>query len=228
MNPIGYRMLDRNGAAVSAEILAGYATVGSAQISDCMNRLYGVNGLRPIHAAGGARMVGLALTVKARPGDNLMIHKAISLGVAGDVIVVDGSGDTTNALVGELMMMDAQSRGVAGFVIDGAVRDADVFAAQDAFACFARGVSHKGPYKDGPGEINVPVCVGGQVVQPGDVVVGDADGVVAIPAEHAQAVLALALKKEADEAVSKEKLRAGTYTKPWMDKTIAEKTGAAK
>ncbi len=131
------------------------------------------------------------------------------------------------AMVGELMMMDAQARGIEGFVIDGAVRDLDVFA-QGQFGCFARAVSHKGPYKDGPGEINVPVSVGGQVVNPGDVVVGDADGVVVIPAEHAAAVLALATKKEADEAVAKEKLRAGTYTKPWLEKTLAEKTGAAK
>ena len=89
-------------------------------------------------------------------------------------------------------------------------------------------MSHKGPYKDGPGEINVPVSVSGQVVNPGDVVVGDADGVVVIPAEFAAAVLALAQKKEADEAVAKEKLRAGTYTKPWLEKTLAEKMGAAQ
>ncbi|WP_191579468.1 RraA family protein [Achromobacter insolitus] len=226
MNPIGYRILSRPETAVAADVLAGFASIGSAQISDCMNRLYGVSGLRPLHN-GARRTVGVALTVKTRPGDNLMIHKAISLGSAGDVIVVDGSGDTSNALVGELMMMDAQSRGIEGFVIDGAVRDADVFA-QGEFGCFARDVSHKGPYKDGPGEINVPVSVGGQVVNPGDVVVGDADGVVVIPAEHASAVLALALKKEADEAVAKEKLRAGTYTKPWLEKTLAEKMGAAK
>jgi regulator of RNase E activity RraA len=209
MNPIGYRILPRPAPAVAADVLAGFAAIGSAQISDCMNRLYGVSGLRPLHAG------------------NQMIHKAISLGGAGDVIVVDGAGDTSNALVGELMMMDAQGRGIAGFVIDGAVRDLDVFA-QGQFGCFARAVSHKGPYKDGPGEINVPVSVGGQVVNPGDVVVGDADGVVVIPAEHAAAVLALAVKKEADEAVAKEKLRAGTYTKPWLEKTLAEKTGAAK
>ncbi|CAB3851679.1 Regulator of ribonuclease activity A [Achromobacter ruhlandii] len=226
MNPIGYRILPRPAPAVAADVLAGFAAIGSAQISDCMNRLYGVSGLRPLHA-GNQRTVGLALTVKTRPGDNLMIHKAISLGGAGDVIVVDGAGDTSNALVGELMMMDAQGRGIAGFVIDGAVRDLDVFA-QGQFGCFARAVSHKGPYKDGPGEINVPVSVGGQVVNPGDVVVGDADGVVVIPAEHAAAVLALATKKEADEAVAKEKLRAGTYTKPWLEKTLAEKTGAVK
>ncbi|OZI52443.1 RraA family protein [Bordetella genomosp. 4] len=225
MSLIGYRVLPRPESAVSSTVLAGFATVGSAQISDCMNRLYGVTGLRPLHAQA-RRIVGRALTVKARPGDNLMIHKAISLAEAGEVIVVDGGGDTNNALVGELMMMDARMRGVVGFVIDGAVRDADVFAQED-FGCFARGVTHRGPYKEGPGEINVPVSVGGQVVFPGDVVVGDADGVVVIPAGHAEAVLALALKKEADEAAIKEKLNAGTYTKPWVDRIIAQKSGDA-
>lgn len=226
MTPIGFRILPRPAPAVAPSVLAGYAEIGAAQISDCMNRLYGIVGLRPLHA-GARRIVGLALTVKTRPGDNLMIHQAISLAQAGDVIVVDGGGETANALVGELMMMDAQNRGVVGFVIDGAVRDADVFAAND-FGCFARDVNHKGPYKDGPGEINVPVSVGGQVVNAGDVIVGDADGVVVIPAEHAAAVLQLAQKKEADEAVSKEKLRAGTYTKPWLEKALAEKRGGAK
>ncbi|MDQ2147500.1 RraA family protein [Alcaligenaceae bacterium C4P045] len=225
MNPIGLRIIDRDGIAVSDAVLDQYRTVGAAQISDCMGRLYGVVGLRPLHG-GTSRIVGRALTVKARPGDNLMIHKAISLAQAGDVIVVDGGGDCNNALVGELMMMDARRRGVVGFVIDGAVRDADVFAAND-FGCFARGVSHKGPYKDGPGEINVAVSVGGQVVQAGDVIVGDADGVVVIAAAHAEAVLALALKKERDEAVSKEKIRSGTYEKPWMDRALAA-LGAAK
>jgi len=226
MSLIGFRILSRPDPAVAAEVLTGFAAVGAAQISDCMNRLYGVNGLRPLHA-GARRMVGRALTVKTRPGDNLMIHKAIALAGADDVIVVDGGGDTCNALVGELMMMDARARGVAGFVIDGAVRDADVFA-QEPFGCFARGVTHRGPYKEGPGEINVPVAVGGQVVCAGDVVVGDADGVVIVPAQHAEAVLALALKKEADEAAIKEKLRAGTYAKPWVDRIIAEKAGAAQ
>ncbi|CAM3926569.1 RraA family protein [Bordetella tumulicola] len=224
MSLIGYRVLPQPEPAVSSDVLANFAAVGSAQISDCMNRLYGVIGLRPLHAQA-RRMVGRALTVKARPGDNLMIHKAISLAKAGDVIVVDGGGDTNNALVGELMMMDARARGVVGFVIDGAVRDADVFAQED-FGCFARGVTHRGPYKEGPGEINVPVSVGGQVVFPGDVVVGDADGVVVIPAAHAEAVLALALKKEADETSIKEKLNTGTYTKPWIDRIIAQKSGA--
>ncbi len=226
MNPIGYRIHERSSPPVDQVVLEQFSTLGSAQISDCMQRLYGVTGLRPFHAAA-RRVVGLAVTVKTRPGDNLMIHKAIAMAQKGDVIVIDGGGETNNALVGELMMMDAANRGVLGFVIDGAVRDADVFA-QGEFACFARGVSHKGPYKDGPGEVNVPVSVGGQVVFAGDVVVGDADGVVVIPAAHASAVLALALKKEADEEIAKGKLRDGTYVKPWLEATIAAKTGAGK
>ena len=226
MSLVGFRILDRSAAAISADVLAQYATVGSAQISDCMGRLYGVVGLLPRHNPQAPRMVGRAVTVKARPGDNLMIHKAIALAQPGDVIVVDGAGEAANALVGELMAMDAEGRGVAGFVIDGAIRDADVFA-QSAFPCFARSISHKGPYKDGPGEINVPVSIGGQVVCAGDAVVGDADGVIAIPAAVAHEVLALALKKEADEAKIKERIRAGTYVKPWVDQTIAAKTGGA-
>ena len=226
MSSVGFRIEERPAACISAEALAQFATVGSAQISDCMGRLYGVVGLAPRHAPSAPRMVGLAVTVKARPGDNLMIHKAIALAQPGDVIVVDGAGEASNALVGELMAMDAERRGVAGFVIDGAIRDADVFA-QGAFPCFARSVSHKGPFKDGPGEINVPVGIGGQVVCAGDVVVGDADGVIAIPAALANEILALALKKEADEAGIKERIRAGIYTKPWVDKTIAAKTSGA-
>lgn len=226
MNSLGFRILPQPEPSVPSDVLAGFADIGSAQISDCMGRLYGAHGLDALHK-DAARVVGRAVTVKARPGDNLMIHKAISLAQPGDVIVVDGAGQTANALVGELMMMDAQSRGVVAFVIDGAVRDLDVFQ-QGSFGCFARGVSHKGPYKDGPGEINVPVCIGGQVVCAGDVIIGDADGVVAVPAALAAEVLVAARKKESDEQVTKEKLLAGTYTKPWVDRTIAEKTGGAR
>lgn len=226
MSSIGFRILPLPQPPVAADIVAGFAEIGTAQISDCMGRLYGVAGLRALHA-GAARIAGRAVTVKTRPGDNLMIHKAISLAGAGDIIVVDGAGDTTNALVGELMAMDAESRGIVGFVIDGAIRDLDVFQ-QGSFGCFARGAAHKGPYKDGPGEINVPVSIGGQVIFAGDVIIGDADGVVAVPAALADEVLASARKKEADEQVTKDKLRSGTYTKPWVDRTIAEKTGSAK
>ncbi|NHC61449.1 RraA family protein [Paenalcaligenes suwonensis] len=226
MSNLGYRVFPHPAdAQQDAALLDQFAQIGVAQISDCMQRLYGVVGLRPFHQCA-TRMVGFAVTVKVRPGDNLMIHKAMTMSGAHQIIVVDGHGDTTNALVGELMMLDAQRRGIVGFVIDGAIRDSDVFAAQSSFGCFARDVSHLGPYKDGPGEVNVPVSVGGQVVQSGDIIVGDCDGVVAVPYAQAHEVLALAQKKEATEQVAKQKIAVGTYTKPWLEKTIAERTGA--
>lgn len=219
MSSVGFRINERPAARISAEALAQFATVGSAQISDCMGRLYGVVGLAPRHAASALRMVGLAVTVKARPGDNLMIHKAIAMAQPGDVIVVDGAGETTNALVGELMAMDAEGRGVAGFVIDGAIRDADVFA-QGAFPCFARAISHRGPYKDGPGEINVPIALDGMVIEPGDLVIGDDDGLLCVPFGQAEALLEAAHAKQVVEAKMVADIAAGTYSAPWIDETL--------
>jgi len=222
MSTTPLRILEQPQPRIDDSILERYAQIGCAQISDCMNRIYGVVGLVPYHDVKGPRTVGIALTVKTRPGDNLFIHKAISLAKPGDVLVVDGAGEPTNALVGELMAMEAERRGVRGFVIDGAVRDADVFAQNAGFGCFARSIGHRGPYKDGPGEINVPVSIGGQVVFPGDVVIGDADGVVVVPAADAEFVLGLAEEKEAAEAKSKVQIRNGTNAKPWMDQAIAK------
>jgi regulator of RNase E activity RraA len=127
------------------------------------------------------------------------------------VLVIDGGGDVSRALIGEIMKAVAQSRGCVGFVIDGAIRDADAFAA-DVSPCFARGAIHAGPYKSGPGEINVPVSVGGMVVAPGDIVVGDADGVVAFPAAAGAALLEATLRQEAKEAEILRSIAAGTYT----------------
>ena len=121
--------------------------------------------------------------MKTRPGDNLAIHKALELVGPGDVIVVDGGGDESRALVGEIMKTIAQWRGAEGYVIDGAIRDAGAIAA-DTYPFFARAAIHRGPYKSGPGEINVPVSIGGSVIAPGDIVVGDEDGIVSFPQSH--------------------------------------------
>lgn len=218
MDKIGFRILPRNTQPVGADVLEAFRRIGVAQVSDCMGRLYGSKGLRPIH--GAQRLAGVALTVKTRDGDNLLIHRAIELAQPGDVIVVDGSGGTTNALVGELMMRQSQKRGVLGFVIDGAVRDGDAFGAA-GFPCFARGLSHRGPYKDGPGEINVPVSIGGLVVQPGDLILGDGDGLLAIPPAHVADVLKMAQAKEEAEARGMARIEAGTYEKPWLAPALA-------
>ncbi|MBU9843894.1 RraA family protein [Rahnella ecdela] len=149
-------------------------------IGDCMGRSAGARGLQPWHADRQLVLCGPALTVKVRPGDNLMIHKAIEMAQPGDVIVVDGGGDLTQALIGGLMRTSALTKKIAGFVIDGAIRDLNEWA-EGGIAVYARGYTLRGPSKDGPGEVNIAISCGGMVVAPGDLIVGDADGVIAIP-----------------------------------------------
>lgn len=192
--------------SVPAEILDGFRHAAVAVVSDNMNRLHGTRSLRPYHR--GARLIGTAVTVKTRGGDNVTLHKAYELLRPGDVLVVDGGGDLGQALVGEIMLSRARAIGVAGFVIDGVIRDVAAFAAAD-FPCFARGVTHRGPYKTGPGEINVPVAIDGMVVMPGDVVLGDEDGVVCFDRAVAGELLALVRRQEAREAEALQAIRDG-------------------
>ncbi len=189
-------------------LLEGFRNAPTSIISDNLSRLPGALGLRPFHRGG--QLLGTAFTVRTRCGDNLAIHKALELVGPGDVIVVDGGGDETRALVGEIMKSIAQWKGAAGYVIDGAIRDADAFAASD-FPCFARAAIHRGPYKNGPGEINVPVSVGGMVVSPGDIVAGDLDGVVAFPQAAAAALLEGVKKQIAREDETLKSIREGRY-----------------
>ena len=190
------------------EALSALKDVPVAVISDNLDRLPGAVGLRAYHRSGA--MLGVALTVKTRAGDNLAIHQALEKIQPGDVLVVDGGGDVSRALVGEIMKAIAESKGCAGFVIDAAIRDVGAFASSD-FPCFARGVNHRGPYKSGPGEINVPVSIGGSVISPGDVVVGDEDGVVAFsPAKLATLIPAVKAQLAREEATM-EAIRNGTY-----------------
>jgi RraA family protein len=174
--------------------------------------------MRPYHE--GSVLAGPAFTVKARPGDNLMIHKALHLAQPGDVIVVDAGGDLTNALIGELMVATAIKRGIAGFVMHGAIRDVDAIKA-GSFPVYAAGVTHRGPYKDGPGEINVPVALNGMVVQPGDLILGDADGLLCVPFEAAEEILEAARKKSAAEKVTVQEIAEGRLDITWIDAALA-------
>lgn len=194
----GHRILP-SAPELPAEIVAGFRGTPVAVISDNMNRLYGTRSLRPLH--GAARLTGCAVTIKTRAGDNKVIHQALDILRPGDVLVVDGGGDVGQALVGEILMSRAKAMGVAGFVIDGAIRDLGGFIRAD-FPCFARGVTHRGPYKTGPGEINVPVAIDGMVVMPGDVIVGDEDGVIAFDRADAAELLALVRAQEEREAAA--------------------------
>lgn len=171
---------------VAEDIIAEFSGIEVSIISDNMERLPGATGILPYHAGG--QLVGTALTVKTRHGDNLAVHAALKIARPGDVIVVDGGGDVSQALIGEIIMAQAESIGVAGFVIDGAIRDVAAIR-KGRLPCFARGVTHKGPYKNGPGAVNVAVSIGGMVVNPGDLIVGDEDGVIAIPADQARGLL---------------------------------------
>lgn len=203
---------------VSDTLVQAFRAIPVANISDCMARMTaGGARLRPMH--GGGRLAGPALTVKTRPGDNLMIHKAISMAQPGDVIVVDGGGDLTNALIGELMVGNSIRRGVAGFVLNGAIRDVEAIGA-GSFPVYAAGVTHRGPYKDGPGEINVPIAIDGMVVEPGDLIVGDADGLLCVPYDDAEAVLRAATEKMAAEAKTMAAIAEGRLDISWIDATL--------
>lgn len=215
---IGLRILKRQ-RAVDLALAKRFLDVPVANVSDCMSRMTaGGARLRPMHGGGGT-MSGPALTVKTRPGDNLMIHKALQLAKPGDVIVVDAGGDLTNALIGEIMVGDAIRRGLAGLVIDGAIRDAEVLAA-GSFPVFAAGVTHRGPYKDGPGEINVPIAIDGMVIQPGDLIIGDMDGLLCVPFDDVEALLAAATQKQVAEVKQIADMANGTYDAGWVDATL--------
>jgi RraA family protein len=188
-----------------AQMFAGVAT---AVISDNLERLPGAIGLRPFHKGG--LMVGLAFTVRTAAGDNRAIHQALDAFRPGDVLVIDGGGDTSRALVGEIMAEIAERRGAAGLVVDGAIRDAGTLSRSE-FPVFARAAIHRGPYKNGPGQMGVPVSVGGMIVQPGDIVVGDEDGVVAFPPTVAEELIRAVRQQEAKEEAILQSVRDGTY-----------------
>jgi regulator of RNase E activity RraA len=216
---IGFRILKRR-HAVSADTIEKFRALPVANVSDSMSRMSAAGPrIKPIHGGGGVVLAGPALTVKVRPGDNLMLHKALDMAQRGDVVVCDGGGDLTNALIGELMISHAIVRGIAGFVIDGAVRDAGAIRA-GAYPVFAAGVTHRGPYKDGPGEINVPIAIDGMVIEPGDLILGDDDGVVCIPYAQAAAVLAATQAKQAAEVKQMAEIKAGRSDRSWIDATL--------
>ena len=213
----GFRVLQRE-TRVSSDLVEQYRALPVANVSDSMHRMTAAGPrLTMMHRDG--QMAGPALTVKTRPGDNLMLHKAIDMAEPGDIVVVDAGGDLTNSLMGELMLAHAVRRGVAGFVIYGAIRDADAFLRVN-LPVFAAGVTHRGPYKDGPGEINVPIALEGMVIHPGDLVIGDRDGVLAVPMDATEAVLAKTLSKQDAEVRQMAAIENGTNDRSWVDESL--------
>lgn len=214
---IGFRILPRT-RKVGPEVAARFRDLPVANVSDVMSRMSaGGARLRPMHAGG--MLAGPAFTVKTRPGDNLMVHKALAIAEPGDVIVVDAGGDLTNAIIGELMLAQMVKRGLGGIAINGAIRDVAAIRAQD-FPVFAAGVTHRGPYKDGPGEINVPVAIDGMVIEPGDLLLGDDDGLVCVPFAEVDAIHKATVQKAAAEAQQIRNIEAGTHDASWVDATL--------
>jgi regulator of RNase E activity RraA len=219
--PAGYRIHPR-AAGPEAGVVQAFKAIPVAAIGDAMSRNVGAIGLRQYHARLEAVLCGPAVTVRVRPGDNLMIHKALMMVQPGDVLVIDGGGDVSQALVGGLMRTTCLARGLGGLVIDGAIRDLCEWA-QDGMPIFARGHTHRGPSKDGPGEINVPVACAGLAVLPCDLNVGDADGVIAVPAAEAAEVLRRSQAHLAREAVIRETNRSGTADPERFDAVLRAK-----
>ena len=213
----GLQILKRQ-RQVPEALVQAFRGLPVANVSDCMSRLSAAGPrLRPMHRRG--YLAGPALTVRCRPGDNLLIHKALTMALPGDVIVVDAGGDLTNALFGEIMVATAVARGVAGVVLNGAMRDSEEIGAGE-FPLYAAGVTHRGPYKDGPGEINLPIAIDGMVIEPGDLVIGDDDGLLCVPYDRAEQLLAAARQKQEIEAVMVAEIADGTQDNAWIDAAL--------
>lgn len=205
---------------VAPEWVNKFRDIPVANISDVMSRMTaGGAALRPMHAGGV--LAGPAFTVKTRPGDNLMVHQALIMAEPGDVIVVDAGGDLTNAIIGEIMLATAQRKGLAGIIIHGAIRDYGEIS-KARFPVYAAGITHRGPYKDGPGEINVPVSFGGMVIQPGDLVLGDEDGCLCIPQAEVATVYADALAKSDAEVKMMEDIANDRLDTTWLEQALAK------
>lgn len=184
------------------DIMMQFKDIPASNTSDCMGRNCAMN--PRIHLVSSPKdecMVGPAYTVKCRAGDNLALHAAMNFCQEGDVLVVSNEEDTTRAIMGEVMMTWLRyEKKIAGIVIDGPIRDIGSIGTWD-FPVYCTGTTPGGPYKEGPGEVNVPVACGGISVNPGDIILGDPDGVICIPRKDAAVILEDAKKfKEKDEA----------------------------
>ncbi len=208
------------GPRIDPAILARFSLIAAANAADAMGRKGAAVGVRPVgsslSALNGRSVVGPALTVLTRPGDNLAVHKALDLAEPGDIVVVDAQRDLYSSILGNLLAQYAKSRGVAAIVVDGAVRDQDGISGL-GLPVFARAISPIGPIKVGPGDISGAVSIGGTVVHDGDLIIGDSDGVTIVARAELESVLALCEQLLADEHESRSLIEAGTWDRSWVD-----------
>lgn len=220
---IGNRVYIRR-PAFDVALLQQYRQLPAANVADTMNRIAVLgNGIKRISAPRQPIMAGYAITVKARAGDNLMLHAALDMATENDVIVVSNEGDRSRALMGEIMVAYAHyTRKIAGIVLDGPVRDIDALSELD-FPIFATGANPAGPFKEGPGEVNTPIAVGGVAVCPGDLIIGDADGVIVVPLNDAATLLDKAMDYSRFDADKVTAAKNGTANRAWVKKSLDEK-----
>ena len=206
------------------ELLKAFSTIPCANISDTMGRLVGMHPrIRLQSAPKNPINVGRALTIKTRSGDNLMLHKALNMAKPGDVLIVSNDGgESYRSLIGEIMFTYLASTGAAGIIIDGPIRDIDAVRKME-MPIYATGTNPAGPYKEGPGEINVPISCGGISVNPGDIIVMDEDGVIVIPLQEAETVLVNARAFQQKDEAKLLAAQEGRAKRDWVDALIAKK-----
>jgi regulator of RNase E activity RraA len=204
---------------VSPEVVKKASTFAASILADVAGRRGTLDGrIQPV--SPDMRLAGPAFTIEVRAGDNLMIHAAISMAKPGDILVIDGKADRTCALMGSIMINACKKVGLGGVVIDGAIRDSDELR-ELGFPVYAICANPNGPTKFVPGRINWPISCGGIAVRPGDLLVGDADGVVVVEREKAPTLLDAAAKKVADERARIADIVAGKNLRPaWIDGSL--------
>lgn len=199
--------------------IVGLSRFKIPEISDCMNRLYTISRAITCLTELLKPLLGIACTVRVYPGDNLMVHKALDIAQPGDVVVIDANGLEGTAVLGDSICTKAKHRNIAGFVVDGFVRDI-IGVRKTNLPVFARGVTAIGPLHRGPGEINFPIQCGGVVVHPGDVVLGDENGVVVVPTYAVGTLIRRLSEKEATEAAYKAAVARGEFSNAWVDRIL--------
>ena len=191
-------------------------------ISDQLNRLYTISNEIAVQTDPELRLFGPACTVRVYPGDNLMVHKALDIAQPGDVVVIAAGGSPMNAVLGDIISTKARHRGIAGFIVDGLIRDLPAIRALGDFPVWARGVTPIGPLHRGPGEINTPIACGGVVVNPGDVIAADLNGVVVVPREALADVVERLEAKAANETDYLAAVARGQFSNAWVDDLLRQ------
>lgn len=201
-------------------LVAAFADFDTPEISDLLNRLYAIDSEIRCLSGAGRRLVGLACTVRVYPGDNLMVHKSLDVAQPGDVVVIAASGGRSNAVLGDIVCTKARHRQIAGYVVDGLVRDLP--GIPDDYPVYARGTTPMGPLHRGPGEINYPVACGGVVVNPGDIIIADDAGIVVVPQQVAEELLGRLRANVETNATYLAAVQRGEFSNAWVDTQLDE------